>query len=38
MSREAGSCRLGPGARTRARKPKKPHYIPRPWGKPYNYK
>ncbi|XP_054551434.1 proline-rich protein 35-like [Talpa occidentalis] len=22
----------------RARKPKKPHYIPRPWGKPYNYK
>ncbi|KAM6897681.1 proline-rich protein 35 [Xenentodon cancila] len=20
------------------RKPKKPHYIPRPWGKPYNYK
>ncbi|XP_047637071.1 proline-rich protein 35 [Phacochoerus africanus] len=38
MSREAGSCRLGPGARARARKPKKPHYIPRPWGKPYNYK
>ncbi|XP_055991071.1 proline-rich protein 35 [Sorex fumeus] len=36
MSREAGSCHVGPGARTR--KPKKPHYIPRPWGKPYNYK
>ncbi|XP_010595826.2 proline-rich protein 35 [Loxodonta africana] len=33
MSREAGA-----GARARARKPKKPHYIPRPWGKPYNYK
>lgn len=38
MSRETGSCRLGPGVRARARKPKKPHYIPRPWGKPYNYK
>ncbi|KAM9584178.1 proline-rich protein 35 [Trichechus inunguis] len=33
MSREAAA-----GARARARKPKKPHYIPRPWGKPYNYK
>ncbi|XP_055098207.1 proline-rich protein 35 [Symphalangus syndactylus] len=38
MSREAGSCRVGTGARARSRKPKKPHYIPRPWGKPYNYK
>lgn len=38
MSREGGSCRLGTGARVRSRKPKKPHYIPRPWGKPYNYK
>ncbi|XP_062954803.1 proline-rich protein 35 [Cynocephalus volans] len=38
MSREAGSCRSGPGVRARSRKPKKPHYIPRPWGKPYNYK
>nr|XP_004652020.1 proline-rich protein 35 [Jaculus jaculus]XP_045017460.1 proline-rich protein 35 [Jaculus jaculus]XP_045017461.1 proline-rich protein 35 [Jaculus jaculus] len=38
MSREAGSCRMGTGARVRSRKPKKPHYIPRPWGKPYNYK
>ncbi|XP_006894916.1 PREDICTED: uncharacterized protein C16orf11 homolog [Elephantulus edwardii] len=36
MSREAGACRGGSGAR--ARRPKKPHYIPRPWGKPYNYK
>ncbi|KAM6155227.1 proline-rich protein 35 [Rhynchocyon petersi] len=36
MSREAGACRGGTGAR--ARRPKKPHYIPRPWGKPYNYK
>ncbi|XP_058141563.1 proline-rich protein 35 [Dasypus novemcinctus] len=38
MSGEAGSCRAGAGVRARARKPKKPHYIPRPWGKPYNYK
>nr|XP_012593275.1 proline-rich protein 35 [Microcebus murinus] len=38
MSREAGSSRVGAGARARSRKPKKPHYIPRPWGKPYNYK
>ncbi|XP_004873844.1 proline-rich protein 35 [Heterocephalus glaber] len=38
MSREGGSCRVGTGARVRSRKPKKPHYIPRPWGKPYNYK
>ncbi|XP_038180748.1 LOW QUALITY PROTEIN: proline-rich protein 35 [Arvicola amphibius] len=38
MSREAGSCRVGTGTRARSRKPKKPHYIPRPWGKPYNYK
>ncbi|KAM5227308.1 proline-rich protein 35 [Ctenodactylus gundi] len=36
MSQEASSCRVG--ARARSRKPKKPHYIPRPWGKPYNYK
>ncbi|XP_045141951.1 proline-rich protein 35 [Echinops telfairi] len=36
MSREAGAWRVGAGAR--ARRPKKPHYIPRPWGKPYNYK
>ncbi|XP_051698109.1 proline-rich protein 35 [Oryctolagus cuniculus] len=38
MSREVGSCRVGAGSRARSRKPKKPHYIPRPWGKPYNYK
>lgn len=38
MSHEAGSCRVGTGTRARSRKPKKPHYIPRPWGKPYNYK
>ncbi|XP_012515043.1 PREDICTED: proline-rich protein 35 [Propithecus coquereli] len=38
MSREAGASRVGAGARARPRKPKKPHYIPRPWGKPYNYK
>uniref|UniRef100_A0A3P9M6F2 Si:ch211-248l17.3 n=1 Tax=Oryzias latipes TaxID=8090 RepID=A0A3P9M6F2_ORYLA len=25
-------------AKHKERKPKKPHYIPRPWGKPYNYK
>ncbi|XP_007528119.2 proline-rich protein 35 [Erinaceus europaeus] len=37
MSQEAGACHVGP-ARARVRKPKKPHYIPRPWGKPYRYK
>nr|XP_021326077.1 proline-rich protein 35 [Danio rerio]XP_021329486.1 proline-rich protein 35 [Danio rerio] len=26
------------GCKHKERKPKKPHYIPRPWGKPYNYK
>uniref|UniRef100_A0A671WV03 Proline rich 35 n=1 Tax=Sparus aurata TaxID=8175 RepID=A0A671WV03_SPAAU len=26
------------GSKHKERKPKKPHYIPRPWGKPYNYK
>ncbi|XP_063077548.1 proline-rich protein 35 [Engraulis encrasicolus] len=30
------SC-VGAG-KHKERKPKKPHYIPRPWGKPYNYK
>ncbi|XP_032825968.1 uncharacterized protein LOC116951458 [Petromyzon marinus] len=24
--------------KNKIRKPKKPHYIPRPWGKPYNFK
>uniref|UniRef100_A0A8C1FWF9 Proline rich 35 n=1 Tax=Cyprinus carpio carpio TaxID=630221 RepID=A0A8C1FWF9_CYPCA len=34
MSKE--DCKLG--CKYKERKPKKPHYIPRPWGKPYNYK
>ncbi|XP_074135898.1 proline-rich protein 35 [Sminthopsis crassicaudata] len=38
MSKEVGSCRLGASYKPKERKPKKPHYIPRPWGKPYNYK
>ncbi|XP_074052092.1 proline-rich protein 35 [Macrotis lagotis] len=38
MSKEVGSCRLGATYKPKERKPKKPHYIPRPWGKPYNYK
>ncbi|XP_023369506.1 proline-rich protein 35 [Otolemur garnettii] len=38
MSQEPGSSRVCTGTRARSRKPKKPHYIPRPWGKPYNYK
>ncbi|XP_007499267.1 proline-rich protein 35 [Monodelphis domestica] len=38
MSKEVGSCRLGAAYKPKERKPKKPHYIPRPWGKPYNYK
>ncbi|XP_073687284.1 proline-rich protein 35 [Garra rufa] len=29
-------CKVG--CKHKERKPKKPHYIPRPWGKPYNYK
>ncbi|XP_016314327.1 proline-rich protein 35 [Sinocyclocheilus anshuiensis] len=29
-------CKVG--FKHKERKPKKPHYIPRPWGKPYNYK
>uniref|UniRef100_A0A8C8R8Z6 Proline rich 35 n=1 Tax=Pelusios castaneus TaxID=367368 RepID=A0A8C8R8Z6_9SAUR len=32
MSKDEVSCKH------KERKPKKPHYIPRPWGKPYNYK
>uniref|UniRef100_A0A673XMM5 Proline rich 35 n=1 Tax=Salmo trutta TaxID=8032 RepID=A0A673XMM5_SALTR len=32
MSKEDHTCKH------KERKPKKPHYIPRPWGKPYNYK
>ncbi|TRY92907.1 hypothetical protein DNTS_005720 [Danionella cerebrum] len=34
MSKEG--CKVG--CKHKERKPKKPHYIPRPWGKPYNYK
>ncbi|CAG5907922.1 unnamed protein product [Menidia menidia] len=36
MSKE-DVCKVTPG-KHKERKPKKPHYIPRPWGKPYNYK
>ncbi|XP_078519183.1 proline-rich protein 35 [Lissotriton helveticus] len=39
MSREdEGGCKLTSVYKHKERKPKKPHYIPRPWGKPYNYK
>nr|XP_033770644.1 proline-rich protein 35 isoform X2 [Geotrypetes seraphini] len=39
MSKEDGdSCNLTSVYKHKERKPKKPHYIPRPWGKPYNYK
>jgi len=31
-------CKVTSGSKHKERKPKKPHYIPRPWGKPYNYK
>ncbi|KAF7709040.1 proline-rich protein 35 [Silurus meridionalis] len=31
-------CKLSSGCKHKERKPKKPHYIPRPFGKPYNYK
>ncbi|XP_035987967.1 proline-rich protein 35 [Fundulus heteroclitus] len=32
------SCKVTSAGKHKERKPKKPHYIPRPWGKPYNYK
>ncbi|KAM8836343.1 proline-rich protein 35 [Spinachia spinachia] len=32
------ACKAASGSKHKERKPKKPHYIPRPWGKPYNYK
>ncbi|XP_029433108.1 proline-rich protein 35 [Rhinatrema bivittatum] len=39
MSKEEdGNCKLTSVYKHKQRKPKKPHYIPRPWGKPYNYK
>ncbi|KAL4617920.1 hypothetical protein GN956_G20503 [Arapaima gigas] len=38
MSKEDLTCKVSSGCKHKERKPKKPHYIPRPWGKPYNYK
>ncbi|NXO39922.1 PRR35 protein, partial [Locustella ochotensis] len=38
MSKDDGGCKLTSVYKHKERKPKKPHYIPRPWGKPYNYK
>ncbi|XP_066433948.1 proline-rich protein 35 [Eleutherodactylus coqui] len=35
---EEAGCKLNSTCKHKERKPKKPHYIPRPWGKPYNYK
>ncbi|XP_056390049.1 proline-rich protein 35 [Hyla sarda] len=35
---EEAGCKLNATCKHKERKPKKPHYIPRPWGKPYNYK
>uniref|UniRef100_A0A667XIC4 Proline rich 35 n=1 Tax=Myripristis murdjan TaxID=586833 RepID=A0A667XIC4_9TELE len=32
------TCKVTSVCKHKERKPKKPHYIPRPWGKPYNYK
>nr|XP_043869151.1 proline-rich protein 35 [Solea senegalensis] len=32
------TCKVTSANKHKERKPKKPHYIPRPWGKPYNYK
>lgn len=32
------ACKVSSASKHKERKPKKPHYIPRPWGKPYNYK
>uniref|UniRef100_A0A8C6T2Z1 Si:ch211-248l17.3 n=1 Tax=Neogobius melanostomus TaxID=47308 RepID=A0A8C6T2Z1_9GOBI len=37
MSKE-DTCKVSSATKHKERKPKKPHYIPRPWGKPYNYK
>lgn len=37
MSRDE-ACKVTSAGKHKERKPKKPHYIPRPWGKPYNYK
>ncbi|MBN3315386.1 PRR35 protein, partial [Atractosteus spatula] len=38
MSKEDLTCKVSSVYKHKERKPKKPHYIPRPWGKPYNYK
>ncbi|NWQ63638.1 PRR35 protein, partial [Neopipo cinnamomea] len=38
MSKDDMGCKLTSVCKHKERKPKKPHYIPRPWGKPYNYK
>ncbi|NXA37513.1 PRR35 protein, partial [Eudromia elegans] len=38
MSKDDMGCKLTSAYKHKERKPKKPHYIPRPWGKPYNYK
>uniref|UniRef100_A0A8C3PDZ6 Proline rich 35 n=1 Tax=Chrysemys picta bellii TaxID=8478 RepID=A0A8C3PDZ6_CHRPI len=38
MSKDEVNCKLTSVYKHKERKPKKPHYIPRPWGKPYNYK
>ncbi|NXE24236.1 PRR35 protein, partial [Ardeotis kori] len=38
MSKDDAGCKLTSVYKHKERKPKKPHYIPRPWGKPYNYK
>ncbi|NWH72979.1 PRR35 protein, partial [Piaya cayana] len=38
MSKDNVGCKLPSVYKHKERKPKKPHYIPRPWGKPYNYK
>ncbi|KAJ7984514.1 hypothetical protein DPEC_G00355600 [Dallia pectoralis] len=38
MSKEDHPCKVTSVCKHKERKPKKPHYIPRPWGKPYNYK
>ncbi|KAJ8364170.1 hypothetical protein SKAU_G00130010 [Synaphobranchus kaupii] len=38
MSKEDLACKASSVCKHKERKPKKPHYIPRPWGKPYNYK
>ncbi|XP_072915996.1 uncharacterized protein prr35 [Hemitrygon akajei] len=38
MSKDEITCKINAVCKHKERKPKKPHYIPRPWGKPYNYK